>query len=154
MFDTFEGMTEPSSLDIANETEVSAKIKFVDNQKTTHNEWCYASLEDVKKNCVNANLNLETISFIKGDVCQTLKSEINLPNAISVLRLDTDFYNSTKTELDVLYPKLSDRGVLIVDDYGRWKGSRKAVDEYFSVKKNKPLFNVVDKSCRSSIKFS
>lgn len=153
MYDTFEGMTEPTDYDFATGSIESAKKKFFQNQKETHNEWCYASLEDVKTNCLNANLTLDKFSFVKGDICQTLKSNKNIPDTISVLRLDTDFYDSTKSELEVLYPKLSDRGVLIIDDYGRWQGSRKAVDEFFVSKKNKPLFNIIDKSCRSSIKW-
>ena len=52
-------------------------------------------------------------------------------NKIALLRLDTDYYESTKAEFEFLYPKLSVNGVLIVDDYGVWKGARKATDEYF-----------------------
>lgn len=64
----------------------------------------------------------------------------NLPKKISILRLDTDFYSSTKIELEVLYPRLVKGGVLIIDDYGYWQGSRKAVDEYFFNKKNGYMF--------------
>ena len=109
-------------------------------------------MEDVKKNCLNAGLNLESIKFIKGDISDTLKSVENIPDVISVLRLDTDWYESTKVELEVLYPNLSEKGVIILDDYGHWEGSRKAVDEYFSSKKYKPLFNIIDKDCRSAVK--
>jgi O-methyltransferase len=45
--------------------------------------------------------------------------------------LDTDWYESTRHELEHLYPCLSPGGVLIIDDYGYWSGARKAVDEYF-----------------------
>ena len=68
------------------------------------------------------------------------------------MRLDTDWYESTKAELEILYPKLSNGGVLIIDDYGHWEGARKAVDEYFSSRKYKPLFNVIDRTGRSAIK--
>jgi hypothetical protein len=71
------------------------------------------------------------MKYIIGDVSETLKSEDNLPKNISLLRLDTDWYKSTKIELEVLYPILSMDGVLIVDDYGHWQGAKKAVDEYF-----------------------
>jgi hypothetical protein len=70
------------------------------------------------------------------------------------LRLDTDWYKSTKTELEWLYPTLSNSGVLIIDDYGHWQGSRKAVDEYFANSEYKPLFNVVDYTGRSAIKIN
>jgi len=52
------------------------------------------------------------------------------PDQISILRLDTDWYESTRHELDHLYPRLSSGGVLLIDDYGYWQGSRQAVDEF------------------------
>ena len=76
----------------------------------------------------------------------------NLPKEISILRLDTDWYESTKSELEVLYPILSVSGVLIIDDYGYWAGARKAVDEYSAIWDHKPLFNVIDHTGRSAIK--
>ena len=74
----------------------------------------------------------------------------NLPKKISILRLDTDFYESTKIELETFYPLLSQKGVLIIDDYGDFPGCRKAVDEYF-LNKNVLMIGV-DKSCRVIIK--
>lgn len=152
MFDTFEGMTAPTSVDVAAKTQLSAEGHFLDSQKDTHNEWCFASLDDVQKNCADAGLNVNSFKFIKGDVCETLKTPKNIPAEISVLRLDTDWYESTKAELEVLYPRLSDKGVLIIDDYGHWEGAKKAVDEYFSSQDYKPLFNVIDRTGRSAIK--
>ena len=94
--------------------------------------------------------NGENISFIKGAVENTLKIAPNLPNKIAILRLDTDFYSSTKIELDILYPRLIEGGVLIIDDYGSWKGSKKAVDEFFS---NKDIWkHYIDKDCRMIFK--
>jgi len=60
----------------------------------------------------------------------------NQPEKISLLRLDTDFYESTKSELEILYPKLVVGGIILIDDYGHWKGCRKAVDDYFKNEKN------------------
>ena len=68
------------------------------------------------------------------------------------MRLDTDFYDSTKIELEKLYPLLSKNGILIIDDYGHWQGAKKAVDEYFSKTNYKPFLNIVDYSCRLIIK--
>jgi hypothetical protein len=53
------------------------------------------------------------------------------PERIAILRLDTDWYVSTKHELEWLWPRLSSGGVLIIDDYGHFTGARKAVDEFF-----------------------
>jgi hypothetical protein len=69
--------------------------------------------------------------FVIGDVVQSLEVKENIPEQISLLRLDTDWYKSTKKELEVLYPKLVNNGVLIVDDYGHWQGAKEAVEEYF-----------------------
>ena len=152
MFDTFEGMTEPTGLDVEVGTNRSAKPRYFASRKATHNEWCYASLEDVKQNCTASGIDPDTMNFIKGDVSETLARKSNLPEDICVLRLDTDWYESTKAELEVLYPLVSDKGILIIDDYGLWEGSRKAVDEYFGKAKSRPLFNVVDSTARSAVK--
>ncbi len=152
MFDTFEGMTEPTSVDVNAKKQVLALHMFKQNQRATHNEWCYASLDEVRKNCIEANLDIESFKFIKGDVSKTLRQTENLPNEICLLRLDTDWYESTKVELEVLYPILSQYGVLMIDDYGHWEGARRAVDEYFSSTDYKPLFNAIDYTGRSAIK--
>jgi O-methyltransferase len=152
LFDTFEGMTRPTDNDAHLGSGKKAMGEFIDNQKENHNDWCYASLEDVKANFERVNLLGDNIVFVKGDVAETLAKPENLPQKISVLRLDTDWYESTKLELDVLYPRLSVGGVLIIDDYGHWAGSKKAVDEYFSTHHNRPLLHITDYTGRSGIK--
>jgi hypothetical protein len=81
----------------------------------------------------------------------TLNNEA-LPERISVLRLDTDWYESSLVELQILYPRLSVGGVLIIDDYGKWLGQKRAVDEYFEGRP--PYLFPVDKGCRMAIKIS
>ena len=152
MFDTFEGMTKPTEIDVDPRNKNAALPEYIARSKTSHTEWCYSSLEEVQRNFISFDIDPDEITFIKGDVCETLSDCSNLPKSICVLRLDTDWYKSTKIELEVLYPLLCDKGVLIVDDYGAWEGARKAVDEYFEKSKYKPLFNVVNMSARSAIK--
>ena len=96
-----------------------------------HNAWCFASLEDVKNQFKKLDLEKKAI-FIKGDVLKTLNKETNLPEKIALLRLDTDWYESTKYEMNILYPRLQKDGVLLIDDYGHWQGAKKAIDEYLS----------------------
>jgi O-methyltransferase len=103
---------------------------FNESQRDSHNDWGYASLDDVKANFRSAGLLDDNIIFIQGDVAVTLEVPNNLPERIAALRLDTDRYESTKKELEILYPRLSIGGVLIIDDYGYWAGAREAVDEY------------------------
>ena len=74
------------------------------------------------------------------------------PERISILRLDTDWHDSTVHELAVLYPRISKNGVLILDDYGHLLGQRKAVDDFFEGIKPRPLFNRIDYSGRLVVK--
>jgi len=80
--------------------------------------------------------------FIQGKVEDTLPKIT--PEKISLLRLDTDWYESTYQELLHLFPKLSKGGTIIIDDYGHWKGAREAVDDYFKEKGIKILLNRID----------
>ena len=66
--------------------------------------------------------------FVKGRVEDTLQVADNLPAQIAVLRLDTDWFESTRAELDILFPRLSAGGILIIDDYCTWSGAHKATD--------------------------
>lgn len=148
-FDTFEGMTEPQDIDVdmhgKKSSELMSKTKKINNQK---NIWAYCDIETVSKN-IEKNTDFSGIKLIKGDVKNTL-TDVNLPKKISILRLDTDWYESTKIELEKLYPLLSIGGILIIDDYGQFKGCKKAVDEFFA--DNKSFFHYIDYSCRLVIK--
>ena len=75
------------------------------------------------------------------------------PEKIALLRLDTDWYESTRHEFEHSYPRLSGNGVLIVDDYGSWQGSQIATDEYFE-KNNIVMFlqRVDFLGCRMGVK--
>ncbi|HXQ17183.1 MAG TPA: TylF/MycF/NovP-related O-methyltransferase [Caulobacteraceae bacterium] len=134
LFDTFAGMTAPTADDV-DHAGLDAAGPYADSMADDHNEWCYASLEDVRRNLLSTGYPAENCHFVQGDVLQTIPID-DMPD-IAVLRLDTDWYESTRHELTHLYPRLSKSGVLIIDDYGHWQGCRKAVDEYFS---KQPLF--------------
>jgi hypothetical protein len=112
--------------------------------------WHNASLEEVKSNLLNLGYPNDRIFFIQGKVEDTIPLQI--PENISILRLDTDFYESTRHELDHLFPRLSEGGVLIVDDYGFWQGQKKAVDEYFRKNEVRMLLNRIDYLGRVGIK--
>lgn len=123
LYDTFEGMTTPEEIDVdLNNNKASTILSSV---------LCYSPLNEVKQNLSKSEFDSNKLKFIVGDVSETLLIESNKPNKISLLRLDTDWYKSTKDELIHLYPKLVNDGVLIVDDYGHWKGSKTATDEFF-----------------------
>jgi hypothetical protein len=123
LYDTFDGMTPPTEKDL-----------WTDNKKyrLRKKSWCNAPLEIVKDNLDEVKYDKSKIHYIVGDVCETLNDPANLPEEISILRLDTDFYNSTKKELDILFPRLSIGGYLIIDDYWAHKGCKCAVLEWFA----------------------
>jgi len=150
LFDTFEGMTEPKRIDISND-KINA-IKEFDNTKigVDSSTWCRAPIDDVKFNIFSIGYEKKKIHFIKGKVEDTLPTD-KIKN-ISILRLDTDWYKSTKHELIHLFPKISKGGVLILDDYGFWQGAKQAVDEYISENNIKILLNRIDHTGRIAIK--
>lgn len=123
LYDTFNGMTQPKEIDVDLYGRRASNI--------LNEVLCLSTLDEVKSVLSKSNFNKNNLEFVVGDVCETLLNENNLPKTISILRLDTDWYESTKKELEVLYPKLSKNGVLIIDDYGHWSGAKKATDEYF-----------------------
>jgi O-methyltransferase len=104
----------------------------------------------VKEAFSNHGLLDEHVIFCPGPVEETLLDEASLPDEIALLRLDTDWYKSTRIELEVLYPRLARGGVLILDDYGHWKGAREAADEFFA---SRPLLLCpIDYTCRIAVK--
>lgn len=149
-YDTYEGMNKPSDFDYNLQNRKKAKKLLLDDKNKTTNIWGIYGLDQVKTNLINNTDNLDNINFIKGEVEKTLNLEKNLPSKISILRLDTDWYESTKKELEVLYDRVTSGGIIIIDDYGHWGGSKKAVDEFF---KNKYVWmHYIDYACRLIIK--
>lgn len=152
LFDTFAGMTEPSKVDRPRFDDYDAQEMFDANRRKGFNQWCYASLEDVRLNFEKAGADLSGVKFIKGDARLTLKNHSNLPERISVLRLDTDFYEATKVQLEVLYPMLSVGGPILIGDLGYWEGVRRAVEEYFADPRARPILYYTDLSDRMGVK--
>ena len=145
LYDTFAGMSEPTDDDVSH-VERPARETYQVTRRDGQTDWADASLEEVKGNFRSAQLLDDSVVFVKGKVEETLAGTDIQPQRIALLRLDTDWYESTKIELEVLYPRLVPGGVLIIDDYGHWAGARKAVDEYF---KNDPvLLNRIDYTAR------
>jgi hypothetical protein len=150
LYDTFEGMTPPTDQDINHEgVHANDFLNPEDRVDGESNVWAYASLETVRHNIEHTGIAQDRFHLIEGKVEETIPSQA--PGAISLLRLDTDWYESTAHELKYMYPALSAGGVLIIDDYGHWRGSREATDEYFS-SHSRVLLNRLDYSGRIAIK--
>jgi O-methyltransferase len=150
LYDTYEGMTDPTDKDVDHSGKHSSERLKKEDKKKGANIWCYATLDEVKQNMKGTGYPEEKIKYIKGKVEDTIP--VLVPNKIALLRLDTDWYESTKHELIHLFPLLSKYGILIIDDYGHWRGSRQAVDEYFKELGIFPFLNRIDYSGRLFIK--
>jgi O-methyltransferase len=130
LFDTFEGMSEPTEKDIHWSGETAkAQLAREEKEKEGSLTWALASENEVNQAMRSIPYPPSRIHFVKGKVEDTLPDQA--PPQIALLRLDTDWYESTRHELVHLYPRLVPGGVLIVDDYGWWRGAAEATDEYF-----------------------
>ena len=135
MYDTFTGLTVPSEKDVGinNEYQTAEQVLDIWRQYNSNgvNTWCYAPIEKVVNELLQTNYPFNKLHFIKGDVRKTLLDKKNIPDKIAILRLDTDWYDSTKVELETMWDNLVWGGVLILDDYYYWKGQQDAVNEFF-----------------------
>jgi O-methyltransferase len=146
LFDTFEGMSEPT----VNDIDYSGKRANEVMQENSGFRCADAPLERVKEVLLDTGYPKDKIHFVPGKVEDTVPG--SAPDAISLLRLDTDWYESTKHELVHLFPRLARAGVIIIDDYGHWRGSRQACDEYFAENRVPLLLNRIDYTGRIALK--
>lgn len=149
LYDTFAGMTEPTAADVdIYDRNARALMDGSERTANVQDVWAYAPLVEVRANMARTALEQDRVRFIEGPVEQTIPA--HAPERISLLRLDTDWYESTKHELTHLYPRLSRGGILIIDDYGHWRGTRKAVDEFFQG--HAPFLMRLNSTCRIAVK--
>jgi hypothetical protein len=149
LFDTFEGMTPPGEIDRSGSSGFSAAALLKSAPDKSHIA-ARATIEEVRQNMASTGYPPELVHLVRGPVEQTLPDRA--PERIAVLRLDTDWYDSTRHELLHLYPRLAAGGILIIDDYGDWQGARKAVDEYFDERKIPIFLNRIDHTGRIAVK--
>jgi len=150
LFDTFQGMTEPRAVDVDRlGRSASALLRSEKKSIARESIWCLASVEDVRRNLLSTGYPAGLLRFVEGKVEETLPAQA--PERIAILRLDTDWYESTRVELLHLLPRVEDGGVLIVDDYGHWQGARKAVDEALSSQVPPILLHRIDNTGRIGI---
>jgi predicted O-methyltransferase YrrM len=149
LFDTFEGMSAPGEND-RRARDAADAAKLLETSKRDEKIWCYSPLDEVRTNLASTGYPAERVRFVQGKVEDTLPGAA--PDQIAILRLDTDWYESTRHELEHLFPRLSVGGVLIIDDYGAWEGARRAVDEYFERTGAAILLNRIDETGRIGVK--
>jgi len=152
LFDTFQGMPPPTEEDVFSAYDGYSPMRHWRRRRREGgaNAWHYVPAGEVRAAVLSTDYPAERVHLVEGRVEETLPAFA--PDEIAVLRLDTDWYESTKHELVHLYPRLSTGGVLILDDYGHYEGARRAVDEYFDSVGERPLLTRVDYTGRVGIK--
>lgn len=151
LYDTFEGMTPPGELDVKFDGASADELLAAQEPSADAvNDWCVATIDDVRANMESTGYPAERVRYVQGKVENTIPMEA--PDGIAILRLDTDWFESTQHELVHLYPRLAPGGVLIVDDYGWWRGAREAVDRYFADHDVRMLLGRVDQTGRMGVK--
>lgn len=149
LYDTYQGMTEPTDRDKDNSGKSASQL-LKESDYNTSIIWAVSRFDEVTKNMKQTYYPMNNIVFVKGPVEKTIPDTI--PKAIALLRLDTDWYESTLHELTHLYPLVSPKGVTIIDDYGHWQGSQLATDTYFEGTGFTPFLHRIDYTGRLIVK--
>jgi predicted O-methyltransferase YrrM len=149
LYDTFEGMPAPGEQDVRHFDHAPAASLLATDTRDDGTR-AIAGIDIVQRAMEISQYPKNRVRMIAGKVEDTIPNTI--PDKIALLRLDTDWYASTRHELQHLYPLLEPGGVLIIDDYGWWEGARRAVDEYFANNDAAPLFNVIDDTGRIAVR--
>jgi hypothetical protein len=123
-------MTEPTVRDRKLEDEDVTAAELMQDSPRDSRLWAVASKEDVLEGLATLPYPQDRFHLVEGPVEETIPEAA--PETIALLRLDTDWYESTRHELIHLYPRLQPGGVLIIDDYGTWQGSKEATDEWLA----------------------
>jgi O-methyltransferase len=155
LYDTFEGMTPPTEEDVS-DVDPPALETWQEAEREGRTAWAELFSPELTGEAAVRRLLTGTgypesrLHFVCGPVEQTIPRDA--PDEIALLRLDTDWYESTRHELTHLFPRLRSGGVLVIDDYGHWRGARRAVDEYFSTEHPPLLLNRIDYTGRLAVK--
>jgi O-methyltransferase len=149
LFDTFAGMTPATASDRRTLDGIDGAA-LVETWTREGSMWAPSPAEEVRRNLAATGYPAPHLHLVEGRVEDTLPA--GAPPRIGLLRLDTDWYESTRQELIHLYPRLAPGGVLIIDDYGYWAGARQAVDEYIAEQQLPILLNNIDGDGRIAVK--
>ena len=151
LYDTFEGMPRPDAIDTYIDGEPAIRVwEARKDEQGIGSDWVRCDIEDVQERVFALGYPKDKLHFVKGLVEETIPGTI--PDSISLLRLDTDFYSSTSHELKHMYERLAPKGLLIIDDYGAFAGARQATDEFFEELGQRPYLARVDAHVRFIVK--
>lgn len=155
LFDTYSGMPDAAAVDVDVYGRSGAALleesrKQSPEQKSENDVLAECPLGVVRANLASSGYPTELLHYVEGRVEDTIPRDA--PQEIALLRLDTDWYKSTRHELEHLFPRVVRHGVLVIDDYGYWGGARRAVDEYFAGRHEPVFLNRVDFTARIAIR--
>jgi O-methyltransferase len=146
LFDTYEGMIAPADRELRFDGVEAHEAMREEVASARFAEWCSAPLSEVRSNMLGTGYPAARLNFVVGRVEVTIPDAA--PDSIAVLRLDTDWYESTTHELHHLWPRVSPGGFAIIDDYGTWSGARRAVDEFIAAAPHPLFLHRIDHSAR------
>jgi len=147
LFDSFEGLPEP---DRAHDGDMAVQYAGARASGILRSIGkCVGALED-NRHAVGAiaKYPASLTHFHVGWFQETLRALPAGVADIALLRIDGDWYESTKICLDVLFPQVVSGGIVVIDDYGKWSGCRKAVDEFMARLPRPLLLNHIDAAGR------
>lgn len=123
LYDSFQGLPEPEEID-----GVLAK-DYVG---------AFLGLEEKVKEAMEiAHFPKERYLIQKGWFADTFQEP--LPEMISFLHIDSDWYDSVMLCLDTFYDLVSTGGIILLDDFGHWEGCREAFYDFAQKRGIKPL---------------
>ena len=137
LFDTFEGLPAPTAQD--------SDFEFAN----LYTGSCVGTVDEVRH--LFEELRIEDgVHFVKGLFQEELpKTQVS---EIALLHIDGDWYESVKTCLENLYDRVVPGGFIQFDDYGYWKGARRAIDEFLGSRKIQTTLVRLDYSGRQLVK--
>lgn len=120
LFDSFQGLPKPTEDDGDYE------------RKHFYDGWCEGSPGNVRKIFTLLGLSQEKLHIVEGWFCDSFSARKYSVGPIALINIDSDWYESVKICLETWYPHLSSGGYIVFDDYGKYPGCKKAVDEYLA----------------------
>jgi hypothetical protein len=135
LFDSFEGLPEPTSRDGQAAREYAHDR--AGGELASIGE-CVASEHDAEQIMSKLGIDPRSVKIVKGWFQDTLPIAVKAVGPIALLRLDGDWYESTRLCLDVLFESVESGGYVVLDDYDFWQGSRTAVDEFLAERGLRP----------------
>ncbi len=132
--DSFQGLPEISE-------GVDAPLKLHENPLLS------VSADEVRENFARFGLLDDDVVLVEGWFADTMPELAKTVDRIAVLRLDGDYYTSTREVIDPLYDQVSPGGFIIVDDYGCYQQARDAIHDFWGERGLQPELVQVDWTC-------